>query len=210
MLNEKLRVALVVWLVTASGLASAARFDDTRFYIGGEASVYNKTSYNKGNTPDLNNFKTSNAASELVITQNKPGINIFVGGRFNEYIGGELGFGLIATVRGTAQLNREATNKINNIFLDMLAYMPVATNADLIGSIGVGAIQSHSNVQGATFQDKSALDKAKTGYRLGGGAQYYMTNNWSTRVMVRYQQGSQTFLRSNISISLGLIYIFNI
>jgi opacity protein-like surface antigen len=208
MLNKKIAAATAVVFVALSGVATAGAFDDTRFNLGGELSVLNKTSYSTANTPDLNAFKSSNSDSKLVIRKNKPGVNVFVGARFTENLGMELGFGFIQKVKAGAQLNRNASNKVSNLYADVLGYMPVSAKVDLIGAVGVGRLKSKPDVSNYPFANKTALTKTKVGVRFGAGAQYNVTENWAARAMVRYQKGNKNFLKGNTSLSVGALYSF--
>ena len=207
MMHKKIVAVAVIILMTAFN-AHAGAFDETRGYFGGEFSFFNKTSYNGGNTADLNQFKASDTDSKLAIEKNKPGINIFAGMRFTESLGIEIGFGFIDKVKAQVQNNNFATNKISNIYLDGLGYLQVSPCVDLIGLVGVGVLKSKPDVSNIIFENKQLLTKQKIGYRLGGGAQYYITDTWSSRLMVRYQSGSKDFLRGLTSIAVGITYTF--
>ena len=198
--------AASIIIFSAVGLSEANVYDDTSFYVGGEISIINRTSYNDGDSSDLNNFKTSNNAGKLAIQKNEPGVNILVGARFNEYVSGEVGFSFIDKASANVQNGGEASNKISNVFLDVLGYLTIAPLVDLVGSIGIGEMKSKANVTNATFYDLDNLTKSKIGIRVGGGLQYYFADAWATRAMVRYQEGNQNFLKSNISFSVGILY----
>lgn len=197
-----------VALLAIACVVQAGQYDDTTFYAGGEISVINRTSYNNGSSSDLNNFKTSNSAGKLAIQKNEPGVNIFVGARFNEYVGAEAGFGLIQNASANVQNGGVASNKINNYYIDLLGFLNIASLVDLVGDIGVGWLQSKANVTNATFVNLSDLTKTKLGIRAGGGLQYYFAPSWATRAMIRYQDGNKNFLKSNVSFSLGILYTF--
>lgn len=209
MLNKGIIFIIALTAAMASNMVCADdEVDPTTFYFGGEVSLYNKPSYSTANTTDLNYFKSSNSDSKLVISQNEPGFNLFAGARFNESIGGEIGFGLIQTEKGDAQNNRQATNKINNWYIDFFGFMSIATEVDLVGSVGLGCMTSNANVEGVTFQNKETFNKSTYGYRIGGGVQYNFATNWATRAMIRYQDGNKNFLRNMVSISVGALYTF--
>ncbi len=205
MFNKKIAIAA---LVAVAGVANAEAFDDTKFNFGAEISVFNRTAYNNSNTSDLNNFKSSSSATKLAIRKNKPGINVFLGARFNEYVGAELGFGFIQQVKANVVNNLQATNKISNIYADVLGFANVAPKVDLIGAVGLGRLKSKANVAGAVFNNIGALNKGRVGLRFGVGAQYNFDENWGARAMVRYQKGNKNFLKSNTSVSVGGMYIF--
>ena len=209
MLNKKIVAATTAALLVATaGVANAHSFGETKFNLGAEISVLNKTNYNSGNTNDLNNFKTNATDTKLAIKKSKPGANIFVGARFNKNVGLELGYGMIQKVKGTGIAGNQATNKVSNLYADVLGYMPVATKVNLIGSVGIGALKSKANVVNASFQDLGSLNKRKVSYRVGAGAQYDFCENWATRAMVRYQKGNKAFLKSNVSVAVGAVYTF--
>ena len=195
-------------LLTIAGIVQAGQYDDTTFNAGGEISVINRVSYNNGSSSDLNKFKTSNSAGKLAISKNEPGVNIFVGARFNEYLGAEVGFGLIQNASANVQNGEVASNKINNYYIDLLGFLNIALQVDLVGDLGIGWLQSKANVTNTSFVNLSDLTKTKLGIRAGGGLQYYFAPSWATRAMVRYQQGNQNFLKSNVSFSFGILYTF--
>lgn len=209
MLNKKILIGSMALLVASAGVTKAGSYDDTTFNVGGEISIINRTSYNDGSSSDLNNFKTSDDAGKLAIQKNAPGVNIFVAARFNEYVAGEVGFSFIDKVSANVQNGGEATNKISNIYLDVLGYLTIASQVDLVGSVGIGELKSKANVTNATFTDLSNLTSSKVGIRVGGGLQYYFAEGWATRAMLRYQQGNKNFLRSDISFSIGILYTLN-
>lgn len=188
--------------------AGTSHADDARFYVGGELSLLNRVSYNDANSADLNNFKTSNTAGKLAIQTNEPGINVFAGAQFTPTVGMEAGFGFIQKAQANVQNNGIATNKISNLYLDLLGLLRVSHVVDLVGLVGIGALKSKADVTNATFINLSTLNKIKVGYRIGGGAQYNFSSNWASRAILRYQSGNKDFLRSNLSISIGLQYMF--
>lgn len=137
MIKNKFLTAMIV-IIPSICVAEGGAFDETHGYFGGEISLFNRTHYNSGNTPDLNLFKSSNSDSKLAIQKNEPGLNFFAGMRFTENLALELGFGFIQKVSAGVQNGNTATNKISNFYLDGLGYLPVAACVDLVGSIGLG------------------------------------------------------------------------
>lgn len=198
----------VIGLLSVASIVHAGQYDDTTFNVGGEISVINSTSYNNGSSSDLNQFKTSSTAGKLAIQKNEPGVNVFVGARFNQYLGAEVGFGLIQKASANVQNSGVASNKINNYYIDLLGFLNIAWQVDLVGDIGVGWLQSKANVTNATFVNLNNLTQTKLGIRAGGGVQYYFAPSWATRAMLRYQDGNPNFLKSNVSFSLGILYTF--
>lgn len=188
--------------------AYAGAFDSSRGYFGGEISFYNRTQYNGGSSGDLNRFKANDTDTTLAIRKNKPGINVLAGIRFTENWGMEVGFGFIDKVKAEVQNGNMATNKISNIYIDGLGFLPVCPTIDLIGGVGAGILKSKPDVTDVIFTNKALLEKEKIGYRIGGGAQCSMSENWAVRAMIRYQSGSKEFLKGLTSISIGATYTF--
>ena len=101
------------------------------------------------------------------------------------------------------------------MYADVLGYLPVCEDIDLIGSLGMGRLST--KVKGKSVQSDPAgvvlattnpsLKSSKTGLRLGLGAQYKVTPNVGARFMVRHQKGNQ-FVKSVNSAGLGLFYQF--
>lgn len=210
MLSYRRFGTICAMLLIMTGHSFANPYDDTTFNIGGDISVLNWTSYNNGNSSDINNFKESSSSNKLAIRKNAPGVNIYLGIRMNEYVGMQVGFSFIDQVSGNTQNGLRATNKVSNIYLDLLGFLNIAAKVDMTGLVGVGGLKSKSNVNGATFINLNALNKQKAGVRFGGGLQYNFAESWASRAMLIYQKGNPEFLKSLISVSLGIIYTFSV
>lgn len=208
MKNTWLHKSFAVVCLLFTSFAYAGAFDDSRGYFGGEISLYNRTQYNGGSSGDLNRFKASDSDTTLAIRKNKPGINVLAGIRFTENWGMEVGFGFLDKVKAQVQNGNFATNKISNIYIDGLGFLPVSPTVDLIGAVGAGILKSKPDVSNVIFTNKALLEKEKIGYRIGGGAQCNMSENWAVRAMIRYQSGSKEFLKGLTSISIGATYMF--
>lgn len=206
MFSKRLSIALMTMLALAASVQAQEAFDETNFYFGGELSFYNKTTYNGANQPNLNLFKTANSDTKLAISKNEPGINIFGGLRLIQSLALEVGFGFISKASASVQNGLTASNKISNIYLDALGFLRVAQCVDLLGSVGIGGLKSLPSVTNTAIPNKAQLTNMKLGYRVGGGAQYYYNENWSTRAFIRYQSGNKDFLRGLTSISVGVVY----
>lgn len=188
---------------TSSGVANAYPQKIIGLNLGAELSLLNTPSINE-RLIGANGFK-----------KNKLGANFFIGWRFNENFGVELGYGFITKNRESGQNNAnhivDVTHKVRNMHIDALGYAPINPCVDLIGSIGIGRFKSKLGMPSPNVNDTafiSAANKAKIGLRVGIGAQYNFCNNWSSRVMVRYQKGNKNFFKNNVSIAAGLSYSF--
>ncbi|HSX20750.1 MAG TPA: outer membrane beta-barrel protein [Gammaproteobacteria bacterium] len=205
MLHKKIIVIIFTLLLATGGCAYADGYDDTTFNAGLEFSFINRPSYNNSTTG--NAFKGSSSDTKLAISKNEPGVNAYVGARFTENWGGQIGFGFIAKASGNVP-GGQATNKISNIFLDILGFINIATDLDMMGLLGYGMLKCNPNVTNTTLYNQSSLTKRKLGLRLGGGLQYNFANSWSSRIILVYQKGNPVFLNSLLSVSFGLVYTF--
>lgn len=207
MFRNKFTLILVAVLIILAGRVTAGDYDQIQFYGGGEISFLNRTQYNNGQTTTLNAFKTSNGDSKLAIQKNEPGVNVFLGSRFSEYFGGEVGFGLIQKASANVQNGQVASNKISNLYADFLGYLNIAEDIDLMGSVGVGSLKSHASA-GPTVQNLNSITGTRVSYRFGGGVQYYFYEDWASRFVIRYQRGNPNFLKGLVSFSIGILYTF--
>lgn len=206
-IKATLAIIALLFPLAACGVV-VDKFDHTRFSLGIEMSIINNTEYSSANVPDLNYFRTYDGGP-MVIRSNRPGFNFSVLSQFTRYFGIEVGYGFILKVIGTAQNNNQASNKIQNIYGDMLGFLPVAERVDLICSLGVGMLKSDAFVANVTFTDQDSLNDVKAGVRFGAGASYTVNENWQLRGMARYQKGNNTFLKSNTSIAIGILYLLD-
>lgn len=206
-LNRNCALGIILCLGLA-GHANAGKYDDTTFNAGLDFSFINKTSYNNGANATVSAFKSSPADSKLAIEKNEPGISAYIGARFTEHWGGQVGFSFIETAGGNVQNGQRATSKINNVFIDVLGLINVAQDVDMMGLIGYGMLKCNPSVTNTFIYNQSSLTKRKLGIRLGGGAQYNFSGNWSTRAMLVYQKGNPAFLQTLYSVSIGILYTF--
>lgn len=198
MLNKHiiLTTTALLGLLTATGLVNAQTNKGMGFNLGAELSVINKPSINKD--IEAEGFK-----------KNKIGMNFFLGSRFDENFGVELGYGFITKTKEFGDDGVIATHKVRNMYIDALGYVPVASSVDLIGTVGVGRFKS--KLESPEPEDAAFINsanKAKVGLRVGLGAQYNFCSNLSGRAMLRYQKGNKNFFKSNTSVSVGGVYTF--
>jgi len=203
-----MKMKLTAMCMSAAMLSSSAAFGldiDPKFYVGAEAQ------YNK--------LKASNSSAFLqngksMITKDKlPGGSLQLGARLNENFGAELGYALFKnSVSNLAVGNGNVKAKLKTPFIDALGYLPVASNINLIGSLGLGRLNTKMNItrNGVAVpltQAQKDAAKAKVGARLGLGAEYLFDANLGARAMVRYQKGNKA-VKSVQSMSVGLFYQF--
>lgn len=224
-MKNKLISSILSVALLSSGAAFALDMDP-KFYVGGE--IQGSKLKGKPNTVgELVNLP-ANASSTLegypLETQakhTKVGPGVFVGTRLHENFGLEAGYTIVGKSRVKRDYNfgdsvkSDATVKHRNVYLDANGYLPVNESVDLIGSVGVGQLKStmkgdavYTPAGGAS--QNIALKKEsskKTGLRLGLGAQYKITENVGTRLMLRHQKGND-FIKSVNTAGLGLFYQF--
>jgi hypothetical protein len=199
-MKNKLATLALSGVMLVSGTAFGMDFDP-KFYLGGEAQL-NKLKNGQ-------NFQDTNGKS--MIRKKSPSLGAFLGTRFNEYLGAELGYTALKTSKQTLVNNNTLTVKMRNPYLDVLGYIPVANDVDVIGSIGVGRLQTKTSMKAAnnaTLQLTSMQHsdaKAKAGVRLGVGAQYKFDTNFGGRVMLRHQKGNKA-VKNVDSAGLSLFY----
>ena len=198
-MNKKI-LAAACGLLMSSGFALA--HDDMNFYVGGELG-YNKHGY-------ASEFKDEISNDQGSIKSKVPTGTLLIGGKFHENFGAEVGYTFFKKAK--VEMPNLNTNyiKTNNMYLDLLGYMPVDSCFDLIGAVGIGRIkvklEDNSNANNISFS------KGKVGFRLGAGAQYKFDDHFAARAMVRYQKANikgandVKAYKSATSIGLGLTY----
>lgn len=87
--------------------------------------------------------------------------------------------------------------------LDLMGYLPVYQNdVDLLASIGI------ANYDVDFKSDTFKKSKSRAGYRFGVGAQYNFTDNFSARVMGRYNYLGMRNLDSFAEVTAGVKFTF--
>ena len=93
--------------------------------------------------------------------------------------------------------------KFNAYGLDMYGYMPLgcAQKFSLVGTAGLAVYDTELK-----YNDK--VSKSKVGYRVGGGAQYQLTDHIAARVIGRYGYIGSRDLNHIAEVTAGLKYSF--
>jgi opacity protein-like surface antigen len=177
-----------------------AKSNDIRFYLGGELS-YNKYSYAKGFKDHLNN-------NNISVKSEVPGASIIAGARHGENFGTEVGYEFLRQAKSSSS---NGSIKAKNAYLDLLGYIPVDNQVELIGTFGVGRMR----LKEEDYVNTNSKNQTKTNLRTGVGAQYTIGSNLLTRIMVRYQKvGSKPkdsdfgIIKNKTSLNLGMTYLF--
>jgi opacity protein-like surface antigen len=98
--------------------------------------------------------------------------------------------------------------KLSGFTLDGLGYLPVANDkVDLIGTAGLSYIKGETEIKDSTDTYKD--DESEIGYRVGGGAQFNITEQVNVRGLARYQTVDfDDVADSAWTYSVGLNYSF--
>ena len=137
-------------------------------------------------------------------------LSLVVGAKFNRHVGVE------AFIQQSSEEDKDygegkTTNQYNAIGVDLIEYMPVSHELELLASLGMA--QYNFNVKEEyedAYYESWEKDSLNTlGIRLGIGAQFYMTDNVALRGMARYVQFSDDdIIKNMVEFSLGLRYMF--
>lgn len=210
---------LVAIILSGSALLSGTALGldlDPKFYLGAEAQANRYTGPKEITTP--NKARLSTTDNKPLFGRSGSTLNLFAGSKLNEYVGIELGYGFLnhqkmKSITPGFQTSSLKT-KNHNLFADVLGFMPLSTEVDLIGSVGIGRLSSklcgkvEQRVAGFLVnQENVSMRSRKTGLRLGLGAQYKFNENVGTRLMVRHQKGNN-FIKKVNSLGVGLFYQF--
>lgn len=191
--------SLVGLVIAASSNANANNvLDNARLYVGAGLG-YNK--YNLSN--DYKN-RIENAPNNGSVRKKAGNVLLpVVGIKFQENYGVELGYVFHNKLEFDA---RQTTHNLHlrNFFVDVMGYMPVKSQIDLVGGVGIGSIN---------IKEKSSVNAigngskyTKFGLRAKIGAQYAFDNNWNVRALVGYQKvGNQDGKQSIKSIQSGSV-----
>ncbi len=211
-MNKKLASIALSGVMLVSGASFGMDFDP-KLYLGAEVQQNKYKGAKELKTPTGRVLNNPNNKS--LFGKSGVGTSAFLGSQLSEYAGVELGYTVLSGAKMSLKTagfqNSSLKTKHRNVYADVLGYMPVCDDLDLIGSLGMGRLATtvKGKVVGPTAvtTETVSLKSSKTGLRLGLGAQYKITPNIGTRFMVRHQKGNQ-FVKSVNSAGLGLFYQF--
>jgi hypothetical protein len=154
-----------------------------------------------------------------IVKKKYQGTNAYIGARFFQNAGIELGYDWQKTrmnthvfSNGEPWFGNNATNVVSNIrvklkgfHVDLNGYVPVAESFDIIGSVGLGfwkptlniaVSEATPNVMDSIISSKGN-GKRKTVARLRVGAQYMLTCILGVRALVGWDNTSRIRLNAN-------------
>jgi len=205
-MNRWIRSIMAIGLSSIAVCASADEYDDIAPYLGADF----KQSYMKGH-----------GAWKSIFPGTYPGAAFYVGTKFHQYFAIELGYdwsmhqkkewslpagsAFFATpVQGTEGSTRVERN---GAYLDVLGLLPIADCLEMMGSIGMGWVQTkiESNFSTMTTPESSALasvaGKGRTVLRVGIGASYMVTDVVGVRAKMGWEGTSALKLVGNQAFS---------
>ena len=198
-LKNHLAGLAIIGLVGGAGIANAG-MGDLKFYAGAGLD-YNSYNLHNDNVKQIHN--------------NAMGLTPVIGVKFHENVGVEAGYGFNKAIKTTETIGADTKirkDQVRNMHLDVLGYMPIASNVDLIGGLGIGKLKL--KYKGA----KTNLTiKNKVNWRVRAGAQYNCNDNIAFRAIALYQKAGNKqnenstetkYLKNMKSIGLSAIYKF--
>lgn len=110
--------------------------------------------------------------------------------------GTTIGPGLVTAVPLTTNVQAQG------VTLDVLGYIPVISKLEAIGTVGTSYTWTKLELSGIGSSNTNFLS-----YRIGGGAQYDVTDNVNVRGLVRYQSGKDG-IDGIVAYTVGVNYGF--
>ena len=175
-------------------------------------------------------YMRAQGAWNLIFPKSYPGASVYVGTRFHENFGFELGYDWSArrtkdyvlpagssffggTVTSPNGLRGSTKIRRTGGYLDLLGTLPVAECVELLGSIGFGWVQpkivtSFSSGTAASSTTSSAISsvsgKGRGVFRLGFGGIFMVTESVGVRAKINWASTSTLRLKGNAAFnSLG-------
>lgn len=150
-----------------------------------------------------------NDGGDQVANNSMHGGDIHVGARLHKYFGVEASYVATTDAAKNNVLGTGINTKVNvrGATLDALGYLPLADKLEIIGTAGVSRLRGEMELKGAGGHISSSESETKG--RVGGGAQYWLTDNLNIRGLVRYQGADFSGSLNNATIaSLGFNWQF--
>ncbi|MGI9215094.1 MAG: outer membrane beta-barrel protein [Gammaproteobacteria bacterium] len=187
LLTKSIIAAGIVGSLTA---ANAGSLGDLKFYAGAGVD-YNMYSFDSSLKDDNN------------ITSKGIGFTVpILGVKFHENFGLEAGYSFNKKITSTdkADPNDKDSIKVRNMYIDLMGFMPVADQFELLGGLGLGKLSLISNATG--------ISKNKTSWRAKIGAQYNVVTNLALRAVFSYQNADKTKIGIKNVKNIGLYGVY--
>lgn len=190
-------LTIILATIILSGAAQAAEQPTNFFfkpYVGADYQ-FTHVNYRDGN--------------EDILSQNIHGGDIHIGARVHKNLGFEAGY--LQTTEASKDnvlgSGLDTKVKLSGYTLDALGYLPVGDGkAELIATVGISRLKAKLDLSGAIAGTGS---ETETKGRIGGGAQYWLTDNLNIRGLVRYQGANFDDIAKNAIVAdIGINYQF--
>lgn len=154
---------------------------------------------------------------DQLISDTFDGLDFHMGARFLKYFGAEAGYLWTGdqekkNLVGISGLDSVA--HFRGFTFDGLGYLPLGDSQrfELIGTVGVTALnlkaEGYLVTTGGNVTEEK-LEGTEPDYRIGGGAQYWLTDRINARLLTRYQGSSyQGIVASMFELTAGLNFQF--
>jgi hypothetical protein len=198
-----LAVSLLASSAMAAGHFGAGQSDGLFFepYVGADYE-YRHYGNEKGVDEDGEPDQTKNYTK---LGQN--GGDVHVGVQFHKNFAIEAGYFQTADTGKNQIFGSDANSKvsINGATLDLLGYLPVTNDLDLIGTVGGSYSHAKLTFSGADANQSVALKENEFRPRAGAGFQYWLTDYVNLRTIARYQGASfDDFVNNGWIVSTGI------
>lgn len=145
--------------------------------------------------------------NDEVLEKSLHGGDVHIGARIHKNLGFEAGY--LRTAEATKDnvlgSGLDTKIKLTGYTFDALGYLPLGNGKfELIGTAGITRIKADLSIPGIGSDSES-----ETKGRVGGGAQYWLSDNLNVRTLVRYQGASFSDVANGAVIgNVGLNYQF--
>ena len=175
-LTKSFLAAGFLGLALVSSAASANSFSHCRFYVGAGAD-YNW--YNLGVLPETVILNPAYA-----IKADGFGFLPLIGVKFHQHFGVEGGYSWNKKIAFTQNTVDEATYKVNNMYVDLIGFIPVYKHLEVLGGLGFSKLNVKPDVvtTGVTEIDN------KFNWRAKVGVNYHVHKNIGIRAVATYQE----------------------
>lgn len=150
--------------------------------------------YSMSDTDDINGID--------IVEEDLNAFAVSLGLKFNQYVGLEAFYQQSEEGEKTVLGIIKTEYKYKAYGLDLVGYLPVNPQFDLLGTVGLGYYDIDVTAKDSGFSDDGF------GWRVGVGGQFNITDNWGIRVMARYADPDIEGLKNMVDISAGIRYTF--
>lgn len=153
-----------------------------------------------------------------ILPDSYPGGTIYVGSKFHEIFGLELGYNRTARrhkTRLTRPRNQHGSARLTSYSIDANFYFQIVPFCwEMFGGPGIESMKARIRVDGPFIGQTSQFDTRGHVWRFGVGTQYIFPNSIGVRALGRYEStellkiNGEKIMKTSLSASLGLFYKF--